>query len=711
MTALPVGLGRRMLIALMLALGVLLLVVVVTLQLLERSGRALITKSAASLERVGRQGLEADAGQLVKLLGDALVNPLYYLDLKSIRDLARSALSRPEVRSVRVFDQEGMLLDDGSDEIASFGAQMDDPLVERVLRDGGDAVAWRGDTLAWAHGVRLGDSLIGGILVEMTSAAFARIIAESQLELKKTLDQSRREQQSAVLLRLAIFSLFAPLAFFWVSRRLIAPIRRMAERARAIELGQPLPELGAKPPDELGVLADALESMRLGIDRQQQAIRELAVTDQLTGLPNRRGLDERARAMLDAARARGERMALLFIDLDGFKRINDVYGHEVGDRALAEVALRIRGAIAKALPQAEESAVVARIGGDEFVAAFTAENAAAAAEGLARALLDELCRAIPIGPVAAQLGASVGIAIFPDDAGNLPDLLRCADLAMYDAKLAGKNGLRRYNLRMRLTVQSRAEIELDLGASFERGELALHFQPILALRSRRPVGAEALLRWNHRERGLLPADRFWSVIEDGALLRKLAPWLIREACLAARSWPPLADGSRPFVAVNIAARQILHGDLEEEVRAALAASGLPPEQLHLEISERALIADEPRMYAQFRALTELGVGVWLDDFGTGYSGLSRLRQLPLDGVKIDRSFIADLLIDPDDRAITEAIIAMTRALELEVIAEGIENEAQVRSLLERRCELGQGHWLGRPLPASGILALLAGDER
>ncbi len=711
MKAASVGLGRRMLLAGLVALALLLVVVLLTLQLLERSGQALIARSAAALERLGRQGLQADADRLTELLGDALVNPLYFLDLKSIRDLARSALSRPEVRSIRVFDKDGILLHDGSDGVGSFGDRIEDPLVEEILRGRRDAFAWRGDTLAWARGVRLGDSLLGGILIEMTANVLARIIAESQQELADTLDRARREQQEAVLLRLFAFSLLAPLAFFWVSRRVVAPIRRMAERARAIELGQPLPELGPRPPDELGVLADALESMRLGIERQQQAIRELAVTDQLTGLPNRRGFDERAAAILAAARAQGQPMAVLFVDLDGFKRVNDVYGHELGDRALGEVAQRIRRAIAEC-PALEESAtVVARLGGDEFVVALAAEDAVTVAEGLSRTLLEALCRPIVLPPVTVQLGASLGIAIFPDDAGNVADLVRCADLAMYEAKLAGKNGVRRYNLRMRLAVESREEIELELGAAFERGELALHFQPILNLRQRRAVGAEALLRWNHGVRGLLPADRFWSVIEDSTLLRKLAPWLLREACRAAQTWPKAADGSAPFVAVNIAGRQILPGDLEGDVRAALTESGLPPARLHLEISERALIADEPRMYAQFQALSELGVQVWLDDFGTGYSGLSRLRQLPLDGVKIDRSFIADLLIDPDDRAITEAIIAMTRALELKVIAEGIESEGHLRALLEWRCELGQGYWLGRPLPPAGILAMFEGDGR
>lgn len=711
MSTASVGLGRRMMLAFAVAVSLLLLMVGVTLGLLDRSGRDLIQKSTAALERLGRQGLETDARQLAVLLGETLVNPLYYLDLKSIRDLARSALSRSEVRSIRIFDSHGMLLDDGSDGIATFGQRIEDPLVEKVLADGGDASAWRGETLAWAHGIRLGEAPIGGLLLEMSASVFPAIVAETQAELRDTLDRSRREQQSAVLLRLLIFLVFAPLAFLWVSRRVIAPIRRMADRARAIELGHPLPELGSRPPDELGVLADALESMRIGIERQQRVIRELASTDRLTGMPNRRGFEERARVMLEQARDGGERMALVFIDLDGFKRVNDLYGHEAGDRTLAEVARRIGAVIATMAAYEDSSPVVARMGGDEFVVALASGDAAAAAEALARAILDELRRAIPIGPVCAQLGASVGIAVFPDDAGSLTDLLRCADLAMYEAKMAGKNGLHRYDLRMRRALESRAGVELELGAAFERDELVLDFQPILALRSRRPIGAEARLGWNHRERGLLPAERFWSAIEDGALRRELVRWLLREACRAAQSWPAASDGSFPFVAVNIAESQILDGDLEQDLRAALSASGLPPARLHLEVSERALIADEPRMHARFRTLKDLGVQIWLSDFGTGCSGLSRLRELPLDGLKIDRSFIADLLSNPDDWAITEAIIAMSRAFDLRVIADGIESEGQVQALLERRCLLGQGRWLGAPSSPAAMRERFAGDAR
>lgn len=711
MSEIRVGLRRRTLLASAFVFAALLLLMVETARRLEREGQRLIEQSQAALERLGRAALEADADQLAGLLGETLANPLAERDLRSIRDLVRSVLTRPEVQAILVFDAEGSLVHDGSDAIPNFGQRLWDPLLQRILRGEAEQdFAWRGDVLVSVRGVRRANRSLGGVLIEMSASAVAAAIAESKQVLTATLVRARREQQKAALLLLLLFSLLVPLALLWVSRRVVAPVRRMVERARAIELGQPLPALEAKPPDELGVLADAFESMRLGVERQQRANRERALSDELTGLANRRGFEERAGALLNHAKAHEETLALLFLDLDGFKRINDLHGHEEGDRALVEVGLRLRAAIEETPMLVEASVVVARIGGDEFVVVFVADKALWVAESLARRFLAKLRRPIVLSRGSAELGVSVGIAMYPEDAHTLAELLRCADLAMYQVKLGGKNDVRRHHARAKSAHKKRAELELELRSALERGELLLHFQPIFDLRDRRPLGAEALLRWNHRDRGLLRAGCFWSALADSPLLEELTPWSLRAACSAARSWSGGAEQKGPFVAVNLAGRAMLNGKLGEEVHAALKATGLPPGRLHLELSEPAAIVRDRRLAAQLQALRALGVRLWLDDDG-GDLQLSWLRQLALDGVKLDRRFVAALLSDQDDRAIAEAILAMTRAFGLPVIAEGIERSAQVRALLERRCELGQGDWLSQPLPPAAIRELFAGDAR
>ncbi|MDW8479258.1 MAG: EAL domain-containing protein [Xanthomonadales bacterium] len=684
-----------------------------TLALLERDGRALIAQSEASLERLGRHALEERADQLTATLAEALANPLYHLDLKAIRDLARSALSRPDVHRASGCSTARACCSTTAptpSPPSASGWWMRSPRRSwpgrRPPRRGTKA------GLVWVRGVRLGDTLLGGIRVELGETAFSRAVADSGAALAQHSRAGARAPARGGARRSrrprgtgpggAAVGVAAAGGADPAARR-ARPLGRAGSARSA--------DGGSRPPGELGILADAFEAMRLGIERQQEAIRRLAVTDQLSGLPNRLGFVERAERLLAASAARGEPLALLMIDLDGFKRINDSHGHETGDAVLAECARRIVREVETLAAGGAAEGFAARLGGDEFVAVVAGEDAPLVATRLAERLRDAIATPFAVGERLLLLGASIGIAIQPDDAASLRELLRCADLAMYEAKAAGKNGVRRYSLRLRLAAEGRIGLESELAAAFERGELELYFQPIVRLRDRTLLGAEALLRWNHPTRGLLPADQFWGVVEDSVILRRVAPWILERACRAARDWNARPGLPAPFVAVNVSAWQILSGELAGQVGAAIAASGLEPSRLHLEISERGLIADEPRLHGQFRSLRELGVGVWLDDFGTGYSGLARLRQLPLDGVKIDRSFIVDLLADDDDRGITEAIVAMTRALDLGVIAEGVESEGHVLALLERGCELGQGYWLARPRPQAGMLALLGADAR
>jgi predicted signal transduction protein with EAL and GGDEF domain len=337
-----------------------------------------------------------------------------------------------------------------------------------------------------------------------------------------------------------------------------------------------------------------------------------------------------------------------------------------------------------------------------------ADDIRAASARLAEALLEEIERPLLLGGKQVFLGASIGITMFPFDAYHAGQLLKNADIAMYQAKVAGKNCYRFYSRAMDQAVERRVQLEQDLRGAWDRGELSVAYQPIYGLADGRIRGAEALLRWQHPHLGMVPPSVFIEVAEQSGLIEHLGRNVLERACEEAARWKANDTEELPFVSVNISPRQLRSGELPDVVGNALRSSGLRPEQLHLELTETAVLVDEAQASALLSRVRATGVKVWLDDFGTGFSGLSHLRRVPLDGVKIDRSFVADVLRDPDDLALTSAIIAMAHSLGITVVAEGIETEGQFAILRERGCDQGQGFWLGRPMGAVELGAKFAG---
>jgi predicted signal transduction protein with EAL and GGDEF domain len=347
-------------------------------------------------------------------------------------------------------------------------------------------------------------------------------------------------------------------------------------------------------------------------------------------------------------------------------------------------------------------AEIARFGGDEFIVLFMAEDIRTSSGQLAESIIEEIQRPLLLRGRQVFLGASVGITLFPFDASGAGPLLKNADIAMYQAKVAGKGCYRFYSKAMDQAVERRVQLEEELRGAWERGELSVHYQPIYRLADRRLMGAEALCRWQHPILGVVPPSVFIEVAEQSGLIEALGRNVLLQACRDAADWSQPGQ-EPPFVSVNISPRQLRTGDLPDVVASALATTGVLPRQLHVELTETAVLGDEVQASALLSRLRATGVKVWLDDFGTGFSGLSHLRRVPVDGVKIDRSFVADVLRDPDDLALTSAIIAMAHSLGITVVAEGIETEGQYEVLRERGCDQGQGFWLGRPMPAAEIL--------
>ncbi|MCB2054579.1 MAG: EAL domain-containing protein [Geminicoccaceae bacterium] len=420
--------------------------------------------------------------------------------------------------------------------------------------------------------------------------------------------------------------------------------------------------------------------------RQERHIRFLAEHDHLTRLPNRVLLRERLRQALAGARERDGRSALLALDLDGFKEVNDGFGHDVGDALLVAVAGRLSGLL-------RQGDLLARLGGDEFAILLAGGGRdEASARMLAERCIDAFRGAYLVAGREIFIQTSIGIATYPDHGDSVEELLKAADMALYAAKAAGRGRWTIYDPRMNSALLARQQIERALRRALQTGGLEVHFQPQMRLADDRLLGAEALVRWTDPTLGKVPPDLFVPVAEEAGLILELGTWVLEEACLQASRWP------NGVVAVNVSPAQFLHGDLLERVDAALARSGLPPERLELEITEGVLMRDETAAIADLRKLHERGIQLAIDDFGTGYSSLSYLKRFPVDKVKIDRSFVTDLEHDADDRMIVKAIVTLGQALGLATIAEGVETRGQAEVLHRFGCDQGQGYLFGRPMP-------------
>ena len=426
--------------------------------------------------------------------------------------------------------------------------------------------------------------------------------------------------------------------------------------------------------------------------------RHLALHDALTGLPNRVLLAERLGQSLAQARRYGGAVAVLALDLDRFKGINDTLGHGAGDQLLREVAARLQACV-------RETDTVARVGGDEFVLVQLGAEQPAAAEALCRRLRETLSAPVVIEGKEVAAGVSIGVALAPTD-GELPDdLVRHADIALYQAKNDGRGRFRFFEERMNAALQARSALERDLRRALAENRLELRYQPQVDLETGRMIGAEALLRWNHPQRGEILPGAFIPLAEETGLILPIGDWVLRSACAEAAGWPGLR------LAVNISPVQFREPGLIGTVEEALRGSGLAPDRLELEITESVLLEDTEAAVAILQALKSLGVRIAMDDFGTGYSSLSYLRRFAFDKIKIDRSFVADLGRSSDAAAIVRSVVGLGASLGITTNAEGVEVEAQADLLRAEGCNEAQGYRYGRPMPATELVRLVQAQER
>jgi len=478
-----------------------------------------------------------------------------------------------------------------------------------------------------------------------------------------------------------------------VARRIVRPIAALERAAKALEHGERT-SVPVVSEDEIGSLTGSFNAMSEEIVSREHRIRHMAYHDALTDLPNRLQLREELDSRLGAIAAGGGALAVVCLDLDDFKIVNDTLGDHVGDQLLKLAAQR--------LVEAAEGRFLARIGGDEFCVLVDGDGAEA--ERLAKALIERLGQPASVAGHYMHAGASIGISEAPADTLVGADLVKHADLALHAAKAAGRGRYRRFTADLDADAQARRATEMDLHSAIANGEFELYFQPLFDLAKNRFSAFEALIRWNHPTKGLVSPLDFIAIAEETGLIVPIGEWALKEACREAVTWP--ADIR---VAVNFSTVQFAAPGIVNLVFQTLATSGLAPDRLEVEITESLFLESSDGVRDILRGLKQIGVRIALDDFGTGFSSLSYLRKFPFDKIKIDRSFIIELLEEDEAGAVVKAITDLAAALDMETTAEGVEEAGQLEALRAHGCTTVQGFLFSKPVPASQVPQLLQLD--
>jgi diguanylate cyclase (GGDEF)-like protein len=519
----------------------------------------------------------------------------------------------------------------------------------------------------------------------------------------------------AILLTIALL-------FGFLKKVLITPILKLGQAADEIGRGKLLVPIDVDTDDEVGQLATSFKEMGENLRHYHEQVRYVAYHDSLTGLPNRLMFKDYLGRATAEARRNLQELSILFIDLDNFKRINDTLGHQAGDTLLEAFAQRLTACLRETDVISHEendttSSVMARLAGDEFTIMLPRTKGTSASQKVARRILELLTEPFTINRQELFVSASVGIALFPNDGVSVDELMKNADIAMYHAKKSGRNNYQYFSGKLNEEALFKVKIESKLRHALDKDELEVYYQPQMAFSSGRIIGAEALLRWKDEELGMISPEVFIPIAEEYGLIVAITEWVIHSVCKQAQQWKERYKNPLTM-AVNISAVHFCGHGLEELVSRTLDATGYDPQFLEIELTETSVLLDPDMAISTLRNLQAMGLQTSLDDFGTGYSSLNYLMQLPLNKLKIDRSFVINMDVSVDENendkgkgtAIVSAIIAMAHSLDLEVIAEGVEEVAQLQLLRKLKCDIVQGYYIARPMPASEFEQLVTSGD-
>ncbi|MBA4502963.1 putative bifunctional diguanylate cyclase/phosphodiesterase [Marinobacterium marinum] len=665
--------------------------------------RFFIDSGNAHLVSSLKEQLERDASLLSGALAARLDIPLYHLDLSEIGAHLQQIRSNRNLDYVYLFSPDGTLLHDGSETIPDFNR----PLAELVPLTPADhlQLLWKNERLHVLQPVDTAEHTAGHLALAINFASALDGLAIHNAQFQAT--ASAKEQQ--MLSQMILVTLLPLLLTLWIvyrfSHHLFKPLQQLADKSRRFGEGDRSVHFNMAQQDEIGQLGHALEQMRCSLEQSHRHTHQLAYLDSLTQLPNRHWFQQSLDSLLQQAQQHDRRLGVLFIDLDHFKEVNDTAGHEMGDLLLFEAAARLRNLLLEldlSDPNSED-VLLARLGGDEFVILYPGLERGEQAAELARHIATTLDEPFLIDGRYFSISSSIGITVYPDDGVTSSAILKHADIAMYAAKQSGRNQYAFFSPRMNQQLQQRIEVLQGVHTALEQGQFYLDYQPILDLADGRIRGAEALLRWQHPERGLIPPGQFIPTIEDSDLIGPVTEWVARQAVqdllLLQQQQPGFA------VSINISGAALHQKTTRDFLIKLKQSQRVPDNGLHVELTETSMMRHLDDCRQTLQQWKETGINIWVDDFGTGYSSLSYLHQLPIDGLKIDRSFVRELK-PGSNSSLVATIMTLADMMQLKVVTEGIETRDQRDCITRLGPCFGQGFGLYRPMSLAALQALL-----
>lgn len=641
-----------------------------------------------------------------QFLARELTNPLLNLDFRRMLEHLGNAVSQRDVVFAYVYGPDGTIVHDGSPAIVAYGRSLDETLGWPASAARAPRAENAGEVLHITRPIILADTYLGGVAIGLSLDVVAAESAGLRRDLNELTAESLRQELLYAGIFTVLFLLAGTLLALVTGRRLARPIRTLADQARQLGEGNFDRDISVSRRDEIGDLANAFSTMRSKLLASQQKAEYLAFHDVLTGLRNRASLVETLDELCIRNRSERKLGAVLFIDLDDFKPVNDTLGHEAGDDLLVEAAARLKhcltgAAAADCLLEGSVDASVARLGGDEFTIVLTRLPEKAQAERVADEVLAALSQAFEIKGNEVFIGASIGISLFPDHGRDAEALLASADVAMYHAKRRGKHAWRRFEQFMLDETRERMFLINELRRALESDGLTVHYQPIIAAANARVIGAEALVRWEHPERGLIKAADFIEAAEKGGEMERLGFWVIKRVCRDLSRWRDQGlEGL--FVSINISSDQLLRPDLPDLVTGMLTQYGLGPRDLRVEASEQRFAGGSTDRATILRRWNDQGFDLWIDHFGSGSASLMSLRDVPARGIKLDPQFLKGMSTNERQRDFVAAIMQMASTMKLEVCAVGVTTAPEASWLADHGCRYLQGQFLGPELSADEL---------